>query len=245
MENRRTPNESYGLHAQSVNSNADMHRMQSMGSEWYKQDTQSYYDVKYGHDEVGVNNFEIPMAHPGRHEMPESQSNWSNTMETSYHELPTRPNKPMHLNYGTPNVGRPNYASTPGQCNAKHVAYEPSRNSPSQGRQYRKHKEPMRFNGKTDWNDYYSHLMAIAEWNGWNIEECGLQLALSLVDEAREVFSSLHPSERRNFHTLKRALQQRFDPEGRETTYSFELMKSYKTRGGRGHIRVCIEEIST
>ena len=45
----------------------------------------------------------------------------------------------------------------------------------------------MKFNGKTDWRDYHSHFVAVAEWNEWDLHECGLQLAISLVDEAREL----------------------------------------------------------
>ena len=93
---------------------------------------------------------------------------------------------------------------------------------------YRKHKEPIRFNGKADWNDYYSHFLAVSEWNGWSSRECGLQLALSLVDEAREIFSGLPRDQGQNFNALTRALKQCYDPEGRETSYSFELMNRNK-----------------
>ena len=93
---------------------------------------------------------------------------------------------------------------------------------------YRKHKEPIRFNGKADWNDYYSHFLAVSEWNGWSYHECGLQLALSLVDEARKIFSGLPRDQRQDFNALTRALKQRYDPEGRETSYSFELMNRTK-----------------
>jgi hypothetical protein len=89
----------------------------------------------------------------------------------------------------------------------------------------------MRYNGKTDWNDYYSHFTAVAEWNAWSYHECGLQLALSLVDEAREVFSGLPSSQRQDFNVLVNAMKQRYDPEGRETTYSFELMNRVRRHG--------------
>ena len=96
---------------------------------------------------------------------------------------------------------------------------------------YRKHKEPMKFNGKTDWKDYHSHFLAVAEWNGWNLEESGLQLAISLVDEAREILSSLPHFERNNYHSIINALKQRYDPDGHENSYSMELMNRARKSG--------------
>ncbi len=94
----------------------------------------------------------------------------------------------------------------------------------------RKHKEPMRFNGKMDWSDYYSHFTAVAAWNSWSYQECGLQMAISLVDDAREVLSGLPSNQRRDFNALTTALRQRYDPEGREARYSLDLMN--RTRKG-------------
>ena len=92
-------------------------------------------------------------------------------------------------------------------------------------RSHRKQKEPMRYNGKGDWDDYLSHFNAVARWNGWSEVECGMQLAISLVDDAREVLSSLPLECRGDYVPLVRALEQRFSPSGRESRYSLELMK--------------------
>ena len=89
---------------------------------------------------------------------------------------------------------------------------------------YRREREPMKFNGKTDWRDYLGHFTAVAEWNGWNYEEMGLQLAISLTDDAREVLGSLTGAEQYDFETLKGALTRRFSPEGKESQYSLQLM---------------------
>lgn len=88
----------------------------------------------------------------------------------------------------------------------------------------RREKEPMKFNGKTDWKDYLGHFNAVAEWNGWTYSELGLQLAISLTDDAREVLGSLTGPEQHDFDTLKDALTRRFSPEGRESQYSLQLM---------------------
>lgn len=88
----------------------------------------------------------------------------------------------------------------------------------------RKHKEPMRYDGRSDWNDYLGHFMAVAEWNEWNLRECGLQLACSLIGEAREVLGSLPPDIQNDYRCLTQALERRFSPPGRESRYSLELM---------------------
>ena len=88
----------------------------------------------------------------------------------------------------------------------------------------RKEKEPARFNGKSDWSDYLIHFQYVAEWNGWTEEEMGLQLAICLTDEAREVLSSLRASDKHNFSALVDALGCRYSPQGRESQYLMELM---------------------
>ncbi len=52
----------------------------------------------------------------------------------------------------------------------------------------------------------------------------GLQLAISLTDEAREVLSGLSTPEQRDYASLIDALTRRFSPDGRESQYSLELM---------------------
>ena len=88
----------------------------------------------------------------------------------------------------------------------------------------RPHKEPMRYNGKGDWNDYLGHFIAVAEWNQWTRQECGLQLACCLVDDAREVLGSLPYDKQGDFECRRAALERRFSPPGRESRYSLELM---------------------
>lgn len=88
----------------------------------------------------------------------------------------------------------------------------------------RREKEPMRYTGKTDWLDYIEHFSAVSEWNKWNTEEMGVQLAMSLTDEAREVLSSLNRLHQYDYDVLTDALTRRFSPEGRESQFSLELM---------------------
>ena len=88
----------------------------------------------------------------------------------------------------------------------------------------RREKDPMKYNGRTDWGDYLGHFSAVAEWNNWNNTEMGLQLAISLTDEAREVMGSLPKTDQHQYQILIDTLTRRFSPEGRESQYSLELM---------------------
>ena len=103
----------------------------------------------------------------------------------------------------------------------------------------RREKEPMRYSGKTDWPDYLDHFSAVARWNNWNHREMGIQLAISLTDEAREVLGSIHRHEQHDFDILVDALTRRFSPEGRESQFSLQLMnrvcKSDETVTSYGH----------
>ena len=71
----------------------------------------------------------------------------------------------------------------------------------------------MKFDGQNDWND-------------WTYCEAGLQLAISLTDEAREVLGSLPSAHQHDYDILVDALTRRFSPEGRESQYSLELMNN-------------------
>ena len=68
-----------------------------------------------------------------------------------------------------------------------------------------------------------SHFEAVAQWNRWSYEEKDLQLAISLIDEAREVLISLD-DEKYDYDVLCHALGGRFSPEGKESTYALQLM---------------------
>jgi len=88
----------------------------------------------------------------------------------------------------------------------------------------KREKEPSRFDGKQDISDYLDHFRVVSRWNGWDEEEQGQQLAMSLVGEAQEVMSTLSSDEKDNFFALVNALRQRYSPEGRAGQFSLQLM---------------------
>ena len=87
-----------------------------------------------------------------------------------------------------------------------------------------KEKEPQKYSGKSDWKDYLRQFKAVALWNQWDEERMGLQLAMSLTDEALEVWGSLPENVCYDFYVLTDALTRRFSPHGQESQYSLELM---------------------
>ena len=91
----------------------------------------------------------------------------------------------------------------------------------------RKEKEPSKFTGKTDWTDYLSHFTAVSQWNQWTYDEMGLQLAISLTEEAREVLGSISAIQKHDYNVLVDALTRRFSPEGRESQFSLALMNLF------------------
>ena len=88
----------------------------------------------------------------------------------------------------------------------------------------RREREPTKFNGKSDWTDYLSHFTAVTKWNKWSYSEMGLQLAISLTDDAREVLGGLTSAQKHDYNSLVDALNRRFSPEGRESMFSLQLM---------------------
>ena len=72
--------------------------------------------------------------------------------------------------------------------------------------------------------DFMDHFMAVAKWSDWGEREMGLQLAICITDEAREVLSGLSCDDKCDFKTLADELTRRFSPEGRESQFSLQLM---------------------
>ena len=79
----------------------------------------------------------------------------------------------------------------------------------------RREKEPAKFNGKCDFSAYKIQFDYVATWNRWTHEDMGLQLAMCLTDEAREVLSCLRVTEKHNYDALVEALECRYHPKGR------------------------------
>lgn len=88
----------------------------------------------------------------------------------------------------------------------------------------KREKEASKYNGRSDLNDYLSHFRAVSYWNRWSYEDQGIQLAICLVEDAREILQGLDDIDRYDFDTLVENLQRRFSPLGQESQFSLELM---------------------
>lgn len=67
-----------------------------------------------------------------------------------------------------------------------------------------------KFSGKGSWEEYWAQSELLAAASHWPDSVKGLQLALSLTDDALACLLLLSPGERGGYMTLMRALQRRF-----------------------------------
>ena len=85
-------------------------------------------------------------------------------------------------------------------------------------------KEPDKFDGKAvDLQDYLVHFEQVAAWNNWGYTEKGLQLSMSLKGPAQKLLTDMHPSQVRDYNSLKQALETRFNPHEKGFAYRCEF----------------------
>ena len=95
----------------------------------------------------------------------------------------------------------------------------------------RKERIPDTFAGvKTELKDFICHFETVARWNGWNEEEKGANLAISLRGSAQQVLRDLSEGEREDFSAILRALERRFDPGERESLKRLEFRNRQRRR---------------
>ena len=108
----------------------------------------------------------------------------------------------------------------------------------------RREKEPMKFSGKTDFDEYMGHFSAIAHWNRWDYADSGMQLACSLIEGARGILATVPPSLSYDFDTLESALKRKYSPPGKESQYAVEFMnricRSNESVAEYGHALQCL-----
>jgi hypothetical protein len=90
--------------------------------------------------------------------------------------------------------------------------------------------DPLKYDGKSDVQDYLLQFEIIAGVNRWHRDEKGQRLAGCLIEEAREVLGTLGAIKASRYKSLVKALLERYSPEGREGKYSVELMNR---KGGK------------
>jgi hypothetical protein len=81
----------------------------------------------------------------------------------------------------------------------------------------------MKYDGNTEVKDNLFQFEILANFNGWNEEERGMESATSLIGDAREVLSALPGTYQRNYGHLRTELLNQYSPPGREERYAVEL----------------------
>ena len=87
----------------------------------------------------------------------------------------------------------------------------------------RKPKQAPTYEGTTDIHQFLLQFEILSNYNQWDGETRGLELATSLSGDAREVLANLEPDDRQNYESLRLALINRFAPPGREARSAIQL----------------------
>ena len=77
-------------------------------------------------------------------------------------------------------------------------------------------------------DDYLSHFVRVARWNGWSHEEKGIQLAVNLLGVAQQVFGCLTDFEVDDCDVLCSMLKKRFRLKVRLPVYRSEFRNRKK-----------------
>ena len=85
------------------------------------------------------------------------------------------------------------------------------------------HVKPEDYDGTSDWLEYKVYFDQLAELYAWDEERKAMILGICLKGEARIVFASLHPAQRRSYVALTTALAQSFSPKELVYLYQAEL----------------------
>ena len=78
--------------------------------------------------------------------------------------------------------------------------------SDSQVTSRRKPKQMSNYDGKSNWNDYLVQFQIVARLNHWSEEEKAMELATSLVGQARGVLSDMSEQDRLDYGALVQKL---------------------------------------
>ncbi len=71
--------------------------------------------------------------------------------------------------------------------------------------------KPEKYNGNSNIKDYLNHFELIANWNGWNMDDKGMQLYLMLEGTAKKMVTSMPMKSRYNYRELVSKLRDTFD----------------------------------
>lgn len=79
--------------------------------------------------------------------------------------------------------------------------------------------KPTKYDGSTDLGDYLNHFDLCVKVNGWDAQQAGMFLGLSLAGPARRLLTGRTPATVAGYVELRQALVERFEPTNQEETY--------------------------
>ena len=96
---------------------------------------------------------------------------------------------------------------------------------------------PEPFNGTGSFSDWINHFEGVAKINEWNDASKLLWIRVRLVGSA---YGRLPDAKKADYHTLKKALKERFEPESRRELYLSEF-STRKRKTGEGWVEYANE----
>lgn len=91
--------------------------------------------------------------------------------------------------------------------------------------------KPTKYDGSTDLIDYLNHFDLCIKLNGWEPEEAGMFLGVSLAGPASRLLTGRDPNSKEGYRELRRALVERFEPTNQEETYKAFLRTRQRKEG--------------
>jgi hypothetical protein len=94
----------------------------------------------------------------------------------------------------------------------------------------RREREPDKFNGESDFGLFISHFEQVAKYNRWSELDKAQNLAICLRGRAQCVLEELSQTELSHYSCLREALNKRFHPSERTSSYKFEFRNKRRNK---------------
>ena len=92
-------------------------------------------------------------------------------------------------------------------------------------------RKPQEFDGKVSLEAYLAHFELLAQAQGWNQQECAVQLVSSLKGPAMEVLSQLTPIQRTSYPSLVAVLERRYGHQYQAEVFRARFRARVRARG--------------
>lgn len=90
---------------------------------------------------------------------------------------------------------------------------------PSSPSRARKYKRPQNFDGTSSWTSYLCHFETVSDYNKWNTQEKGSELATCMLGSALDLLVELPTADRQNYELIVAHMENFFNPVGGEMAH--------------------------